>query len=91
MNGRTLGSVAQNGTLKLDDAIVHNEQTYVQNFLDKLPLAQKIAFISQSNIALKKYSTGVVGRTIDNLGHPFSFGSQADREAIGRALVRSYQ
>ena len=90
MNGQTLGSVAQGGTLKLDYAIVHNEQTYVQSFLNKLPAGQRAAFISQSNDALS-LSGGVVQQTMKNLDHPFNFGNQADREAIGRALVRSNQ
>jgi len=86
--GQTLGSVAGGTEINLDYALVHNEQTYVQNFLNGLPSDQRASFIAESNAALQNPLTpDVIQNAISNLGHTFDFGNQADREAIGRAEV----
>lgn len=101
-NGSTVGSITNNGVRNVDYALVHNEQTYVQRFIEALPPTDRANFIRQSNQAitlafLGENAAGIVGRVSSNvdtinrvirsLGEPFNFANQRHREAIGVALV----
>jgi hypothetical protein len=90
LNGSTLGSLTRGTTRQLDYALVRNEQTHVQRFLDRLPAAERRNLISQSNEAMSLSPSPTVREAIQSLGEPFDFGNQAHRETIGRAMVNSY-
>jgi hypothetical protein len=89
-NRSTLGSLTRGTTQQLDYALVRNEQTHVQRFLDRLPEAERRNLISQSNEAMSLSPSPTVREAIRGLGEPFDFGNQSHREAIGRAMVNSY-
>lgn len=88
-SGETIGAAAAGGTQALDYALVRAEQTYVQNFLDRLPAERRANLIAQSNAALNGIGQpfGVNEEAQRLLGRPIDFGSQSDRELIGRLTV----
>jgi filamentous hemagglutinin len=98
-NGSTVGSITNNGVRNVDYALVHNEQSYVQRFIEALPPTDRANFIRQSTEALQlarlpasagnivsPASVAIVA-VLDRYGSSFSFGNQTHREAIGTALV----
>ena len=87
--GVTLGSVASHGTSFLDYSLVHNEQTYVQRFLNRLPAYQRTTMINEANNAINLSISRPTVQAVDSLGHPFNFANQLDREAIGYAGTRA--
>ncbi len=101
-NGSTVGSITNNGVRNVDYALVHNEQTYVQRFIEGLPPTDRANFIRQSTEAVTLTFLGdnaasilgivssnvdTINRVIRSLGEPFNFANQRHREAIGVALV----
>jgi hypothetical protein len=90
VGGQTIGTLVQRGTLALDYAIIHHEQSYVQAFLNRLTLAERKAFVEQSNALLldHRFMTPPIESAMKNLGHRFNFANQFDREAIGRAELK---
>jgi hypothetical protein len=90
VGGQTIGTLAQRGTLALDYAIIHHEQSHVQAFLNRLTVVERKAFVEQSNALLldQRFMTPPIKNAMKNLGHRFNFANQFDREAIGRAELK---
>jgi hypothetical protein len=98
-NGSTVGSITNNGVRNVDYALVHNEQSYVQRFIDALPPTDRANFIRQSTEALQSAripaslgnrvspTTSAIVAVLDRYGSSFDFNNQSHREAIGIALV----
>lgn len=89
--GRSLGQITRGSRRELNNAIVHEEQTYVQNQIDNLPADRRESLIRQSNDVLNGRTDAPVPQEIkyvsEQLGRDIDFGNQSDREAIGRATV----
>lgn len=98
-DGSTVGAITNDGVKNVDYALVHNEQTYVQRFIEALPQVERRNFIAQSTEALNlarlpaqggnrvsPASVAIVA-VLDRYGSSFDFGNQKQREAIGIALV----
>jgi LPS O-antigen subunit length determinant protein (WzzB/FepE family) len=72
----------------LDYALVHAEQTYVQNYLDKMPPHRRANLIAQSNAALNgSYASAATVEARQRLDGKIDFANQAHRELIGRITV----
>ncbi len=86
-DGKNMGSLSGLSGRQLDYALVHQEQSYVQGQLNGLSASDRSMVIGQSNSILAFSPNSVIQRAIGSLGHPFNFGNQGDREAIGKALT----